>query len=224
MASIGGPEVALSAENLFIALLWILWCTLHSALITKTVTDYAKDKLGHRFQFYRLFFNITSLITVIPLVYYSVFHRGPLVFHWEGPLLIVKYLLLAMSIGLFVAGARHYSLQRFIGIHQIKTGETDHTLSEYDVFDTTGIHGVIRHPWYTGGIMIIWSADIYLSTLLSNVVISVYFVIGAFLEERKLLPEFGDKYREYQKNVSMLLPYKWLIARIKRGSTHEVRS
>ena len=203
--------MTLSLIYLFIALLWILWCALHSTLITKTVTDYVKRKLGNQYRFYRLFFNIVSLVTFAPLLYYSISHRGPLVFHWEGSLLIVKYFLLVTGIFLFVAGARHYSMSQFFGIHQIKTGQTDHTLSEYDTFDTSGILSVIRHPWYTGGIMIIWSSDIYLSTLLNNIVISVYFVLGSFLEERKLLLEFGDKYREYQKNVSMLVPYKWLM-------------
>lgn len=207
--------MGLCAENLVIALLWILWCALHSTLITKTVTDYMKNKLGYQYRFYRLFFNIISLVTFAPLLYYSISHRGPLIFRWEGLLVIIKYLLLLAGLYLFIAGARHYSMFQFFGIHQIKTGQTGHTLSEYGAFDTTGILGVIRHPWYTGGIMIIWSSDIYLSILLNNIVVSVYFVIGAFLEERKLLLEFGDKYREYQKNVSMLIPYKWLIANIK---------
>jgi protein-S-isoprenylcysteine O-methyltransferase Ste14 len=170
-----------------------------------------KQKLGYQYRFYRLLYNIVSLVTIIPLLYYSITHRGPLIFRWEGSLVIVKYLLLVMSIYLFFAGARHYSLLQFLGIHQIKTGQTGQALSEYNIFDTSGILSVIRHPWYTGGIMIIWSNDIYLSSLLNNIVIGVYFVIGAFLEERKLLLEFGEQYRVYQKNVSMLIPYKWLI-------------
>jgi methanethiol S-methyltransferase len=205
----------LTANNLFIALLWIMWCALHSTLIAKTVTDYVKRKSGQKYRFYRLFFNIISFVTLAPLLYYSVSHKGPLVFQWEGLLLIVKYLLLVTGIFLFVAGARHYSLSQFIGIHQIKTGQTDHTLSEYDAFGTSGILSVIRHPWYTGGIILIWSCDIYLSTLLNNIVVSAYFVIGSFLEERKLLLDFGDKYREYQRHVSMLVPYKWLMAKLK---------
>jgi protein-S-isoprenylcysteine O-methyltransferase Ste14 len=39
-------------------------------------------------------------------------------------------------------------------------------------------------------------------------------VIGTILEERKLVREFGEPYREYQRNVSMFFPYKWLKARI----------
>ena len=131
--------------------------------------------------------------------------------------MIVKYLLLATSITLFVAGGRHYSMSQFLGIRQIKTGRANPALSEYDTFDTSGILSAIRHPWYTASILVIWAGDISLSTLLINIVISTYFVIGTILEERKLLLEFGENYREYQKNVSMFIPYKWLKAKIARG-------
>jgi protein-S-isoprenylcysteine O-methyltransferase Ste14 len=62
--------------------------------------------------------------------------------------------------------------------------------------------------------MVVWGRDLSLSTLLINMVISAYFIIGTILEERKLLLEFGEKYREYQKNVSIFIPYKWLKAKL----------
>ena len=199
---------------LFAVLLWILWCGLHSTLITRTVTDYMKKKLGDRYRFYRLFYNIFALVTLLPLIYYSISLRGASIFRWEGPLAIGKYLLLVTSVCLFIAGGRHYRLSQFLGIHQIKTGSATRGLSEYDIFEASGILGVIRHPWYSAGILILWVSDISLSTLLNNIVITAYFIIGTFLEERKLLLEFGERYREYQKHVSMLIPYKWLKAKM----------
>ena len=204
----------LPVKYLFPALLWILWCTLHSTLIATRVTDYMKNKLGDWFRFYRLFYNTVSLATLVPLVYYSISIRQEPVFRWEGHLVIVKYLLLATSIYLFIAGGRHYSMSQFLGIRQIKTGRANHTLSEYDTFNPSGILGAIRHPWYTGGIIAVWAGDISPSTFLINIIISAYFVIGTILEERKLLLEFGERYREYQKNVSMFIPYKWLKSKI----------
>ena len=173
-----------------------------------------EKKLGDQFRFYRLFYNTVSLVTLIPLVFYSISIRQAPVFRWEGHLVIVKYLLWVTSIYLFVAGGRHYSLSQLLGIRQIKTVRANRTLSEYGTFDTSGILSVIRHPWYTAGIIAVWANDISLSTFLINIVISAYFVIGTILEERKLLLEFGEKYREYQKNVSMFIPYKWLKAKI----------
>jgi len=195
-------------------LLWILWCALHSILIRKTVTDYMKQKLGDQYRFYRLFYNIVALVTLIPLMDYSISLKGVPFFRWEGRLVIVKYLLWMTSIYLFIAGGSHYNISQFLGIRQIKTGRTNRALSEYDTFDTSGILSVIRHPWYVAGILILWARDMSLPTLLNNIVIVAYFVIGAFLEERKLLIEFGEKYREYKKNVSMFIPYKWLMTKI----------
>jgi protein-S-isoprenylcysteine O-methyltransferase Ste14 len=204
-------------KQLFSIFSWILWCTLHSALIAPSVTDYLKKKMGDRFRFYRLFFNAVSLATLVPVVYYSIPIPQAPVFRWEGPLLIVKYLLLAASITLFVAGGRHYSMAQFLGIRQIKTGRVNSALSEYDTFDTSGILRAIRHPWYTASLLFIWARDLSLSTLLINIVLSAYFVVGTILEERKLLLEFGEKYREYQEQVSMFIPCKWLKAKIARG-------
>jgi len=204
----------LPGKPLLAALLWVLWCALHSTLVATTVTDTMKKKLGDRFRFYRLLYNVVSLVTLIPLVYYSLTIRQPPFFRWEGYLVIVRYLLLATSISLFVAGARHYNMSQLFGIRQIKTGRVSRAVSEYDTFDTSGILGVIRHPWYIAGVLLVWAGDINLSTLLINIVISAYFVIGTFLEERKLLLEFGDRYREYRRNVSMFIPCKWLKGKI----------
>ena len=207
----------ISVKYLYAVLGWVLWCSLHSALISTAVTDFAKKKLGGGFRFYRLFYNVVSLVTLIPLVYYSHMLREALVFRWEGPLGIVQVFLLAVSVYLFVAGGKHYSWVRFLGISQIKAGRAGSSLADSSTFVVSGIHQIIRHPWYLGGILIVWAQDMSASTIMINMVISVYFMIGAVLEERKLVLEFGEKYREYQRTVSMLFPWRLLKARIEGG-------
>ena len=54
------------------------------------------------------------------------------------------------------------------------------------------------------------------SGIFVNVIFTAYLVAGTYLEERKLVREFGEKYLTYQKNVSMLIPYKWLKSKIIR--------
>ncbi len=202
---------------LYVVLGWILWCILHSALISITVTEYMKKKLGDAFRFYRLFYNTFSLATLLPLASYSLSIRQEPVFRWAGPLVIVQYLLLGASIFLFIAGGWHYSLSQFLGIRQIKAEQGSRSLSGYDTFVALGIHRVIRHPWYLGGVMIVWARDLGLLTILVNMVITSYFVIGAFLEERKLRREFGGTYREYQRKVAMFFPYRWVKTQVAGG-------
>jgi methanethiol S-methyltransferase len=65
--------------------------------------------------------------------------------------------------------------------------------------------------------LIVWVEDLSVSTILINIIISIYFIVGSFLEERKLVREFGDDYRQYQQTVSMLFPWRWLKAKIVSG-------
>jgi protein-S-isoprenylcysteine O-methyltransferase Ste14 len=213
----GGKAMEVSLKYSYAVLGWVLWCAIHSTLISITVAEYMKRKLGKGFRFYRLFYNVASVATLIPLIYYDYLIRESPVFSWEGPLAIVPVLLLAASISLFVVGGRYYSWAQFSGIAQIRGERTDGSLSRDNSFVVSGLHRVIRHPWYLGGILIIWAQDLSIPTILINVVISVYIIIGAVLEERKLVLEFGEQYREYQQTVSMLFPWRWLKAKIAEG-------
>jgi len=206
-----------SLKYVYIVLGWVLWCAFHSFLISITVTEYMKRTLGDGFRFYRLFYNAASVTTLIPLIYYSRMIREEPVFSWVGPWMMVPVLLLTAAISLFVVGGRHYSWAQLLGIAQIRAGRADGSLSKGDSFVVSGLHRIIRHPWYLGGILIVWAQDLSISTILTNMVISVYFIIGAVLEERKLVLEFGEQYREYQQTVSMLFPWQWLKAKIAAG-------
>jgi protein-S-isoprenylcysteine O-methyltransferase Ste14 len=115
---------------------------------------------------------------------------------------------------LFLAGARHYDLFQFLGFRQIATGTSQGGLTKTGQFDTTGILGITRHPWYLGALMLIWAGELHVSTLVGNLILTVYLLVGAMLEERKLVLEFGEEYRRYQQRVSMLIPFKYLASRI----------
>jgi protein-S-isoprenylcysteine O-methyltransferase Ste14 len=174
-----------------LALLWTAWCFLHSAMISVSVTEYLKGRLGDSYRFYRLIYVIVTVVTLLPILIFS------------------------NSVQSFYAGAKHYDGLQFIGIRQIREKESRKGLTEAGGIDTTGILGVVRHPWYTGGIFIIWAArNLDLATLVVNIVLTAYILIGTVLEERKLILEFGDEYKEYQKKVSMFLPAKWVRSRL----------
>jgi methanethiol S-methyltransferase len=114
---------------------------------------------------------------------------------------------------LLLTAARHYSLFQFLGLKQIWEGRSGRAMTAGGEFDSSGVLGMIRHPWYSGVFLLIWASDITLRGLLINIVLSSYLVIGTLLEERKLVLEFGDKYKVYQRQVSMFVPIKWLKSR-----------
>ncbi len=72
-----------------------------------------------------------------------------------------------------------------------------------------GPYRLVRHPLYLFVILMIWAfPELTVDRLLFNVLWTTWIVIGSWLEERDLVAEFGDQYREYQKRVPMLIPYR----------------
>lgn len=78
-------------------------------------------------------------------------------------------------------------------------------------FTVAGPYHWVRHPLYLFIIVIIWSyPDLTADRLLFNLLWTVWIVIASYFEERDLVTEFGDTYREYQKRVPMFIPFlKW---------------
>jgi protein-S-isoprenylcysteine O-methyltransferase Ste14 len=74
-------------------------------------------------------------------------------------------------------------------------------------FVVGGPYRYVRHPLYLFLLLLIWSTP-QLSTdrLLFNVLWTAWIVVGATLEERDLLGDFGGTYRQYHLSVPMLLP------------------
>ncbi len=209
----------MAMDYLLLALLWAAYCAVHSALIAVRVTDFLRRTLGGGYRFYRLFFNLFSLGTLMPLISYSESARlkSGLVFAWDGYLRVIQWALLALAALLAVAGARHYSLSSFLGFRQLRRGGSRGAMTESGKFDDSGVLGLVRHPWYTAVFLLLWARDFDLAKFTVNAVLSTYLVVGTILEERKLILEFGDQYREYQARVSMFIPLKWLRKPGNRG-------
>lgn len=74
-------------------------------------------------------------------------------------------------------------------------------------FVARGPYRYVRHPLYLFSLLLIWSTP-RLSTdqLLFNVLWTIWIILATRLEERDLLRDFGETYREYQLSVPMLLP------------------
>jgi protein-S-isoprenylcysteine O-methyltransferase Ste14 len=63
-----------------------------------------------------------------------------------------------------------------------------------------------RHPIYVAVLGILWLRPVMTEGgLLLATTLTVYILIGMHFEERKLVREFGDAYRDYQRRVRPLL-------------------
>jgi protein-S-isoprenylcysteine O-methyltransferase Ste14 len=72
---------------------------------------------------------------------------------------------------------------------------------------TDGLYAVVRHPLYTGSLVFIWFIpSMTVNRLALFAALTLYTLIGAWFEERKLLKDFGAAYAEYKARVPMFIP------------------
>ena len=195
---------------IILSLLVIAWCILHSAMISVSVTEYFKKRLGSKFRFYRLFFNLIAILTLIPVALFASSIRTQAIFHWNGYMRIGQLVVLVIAVLLFFLGGRHYDVRQVLGFKQIKDRTLNQAITDTGELDTSGVLGITRHPWYLATILLIWARQLDVSVIIVNVILTFYLIIGTYLEERKLVREFGEKYLIYRQKVSMLIPFKWL--------------
>jgi len=202
---------------LVLVILWITWCALHSTLVSLAVTESLRKRFPNGFRFYRIFYNLFALVTLLPVLFYTFLLRREPIVAWEGPWRIVPILLITVALFYFAGGARRYDFRQFLGLRQLKDEKACSVLTDDCSLDTSGVLSIVRHPWYSGGILVVWARPLDMAAILTNLVVCGYFVVGAILEERKLMAQFGQQYADYQKRVSMLFPIKWAERMVLRN-------
>lgn len=202
---------------ILLSLLWIGWCAAHSLLIAPAVSDAAFRRISWLARWHRLLYNGFAALTLIPLMVVTAQAGGAPVFGWEGWWNLLRLVMLLSALLLFRGGAAEYDTQALLGLRQLRTGESQLLLSDSPKFADSGVFGLVRHPWYLGSLLFIWSVlPAYPpGPFLAAVILSLYLVVGTLLEERKIIARHGDSYRLYQQRVSMLLPWKWLKKRLR---------
>ena len=83
-------------------------------------------------------------------------------------------------------------------------------------FSVYGPYLWVRHPLYFFVLLLIWSSpDLTLDRFLFNFLWTVWIIIGTVFEEKDLVSDFGDAYRQYQSIVPMLIPWKGRCSNFK---------
>ncbi|MCZ2115828.1 MAG: isoprenylcysteine carboxylmethyltransferase family protein [Anaerolineae bacterium] len=195
--------------ELLIALL--LWSVFHSLMAGVAAKTWFQDTFGERTYrgLYRLLFNIIAGWTLLPILYLLA-TRAPNGLLWSVPMpyRLINYTVQFIGVLGALMSLWQTDVWRFMGLRQIVRflhGEADPEPPSR--FIDTGTYKVVRHPLYFFSLLILWANPVmsWLAFIASGWA-TIYFIVGSYLEERRLLAKFGDPYRRYQAQVPRFIP------------------
>jgi len=197
----------MNAPLLWLVIAWLAYFVIHSLMASLWVKTRVAARWPKFMPWYRLFFNtMATVLLVIPL-YLTWAIGGEAVFAWRGVWWWIGNGLAIAALAGFLYSLGHYDGSEFLGLRQLRDGEK--RVEDQERFRVSPLHRHVRHPWYFLGLVLIWTRDMTAAMLVSAVMMTLYFVIGSRLEERKLLEYYGEAYREYRRRVPGLLPLPW---------------
>ncbi|MBC8425613.1 hypothetical protein H8E07_15975 [bacterium] len=183
-----------------------LWCALHSLLITHACGRLVRRLCGRRAAWQRLVYNLFSTATLLWCWLQFRAYPGEPLWAWHGLWQIPRVAGLALAAWLGWRGARVHDNAAFLGLRQVRDLRAGRE-PPAPVLSRKGVLGLVRHPYYAAGLLVMaLYADFTTTNVAYRAVFVLYLLLGTWLEERKLLAEFGEAYRAYRREVPALLP------------------
>ena len=183
---------------------FVVWAVVHSLLASLPIKRWARQRLGPGVdRWYRLAYVLFASVTLLPVMWMMAVLPDRALYAVPSPW---RWLMRGGQL-LALAGLAGAVLQTgptyFLGLSQLLSGRSDWG-------GTLQVHGFycwVRHPLYLFSILFIWLTPTMTWNLaVLYALITLYFVVGSVHEERRLIAEFGDAYREYWRRVPRLIP------------------
>lgn len=147
-------------------------------------------------------YSLTSVLTILPLVYLLYKYPGRILYKIRSPwrwLMVGGQLIAAIIAPRAFQDAPH----RFKIRSQLSAPRTP----EAGSLNIRGIYRWIRDPFLLSGLVIIWLTPIMtVNLLVIYFLTTIYLFLGSLHWETRLVAQFGDEYREYQKRVNRIIP------------------
>jgi protein-S-isoprenylcysteine O-methyltransferase Ste14 len=187
-----------------LGLLWLSYFLLHSLFASLWLKSRMAARWPDLMPYYRLLFNLLALLLLVPPLALMWWLAGEPLWRYQGLGDLLRFALMGMSAAGFVWSLRYYDGREFIGLRQLSQGLRE--IEDQERLHISPLHRFVRHPWYSLGLVLVWTQEMDQARLLSAVMISGYLIIGSMLEERKLLVYHGERYRRYRERVPGLIP------------------
>ena len=178
---------------------FIVFALIHSLLATTRVKEIVFKVTNSEFPAYRLLYNLLAFIMFVWVM--SAYHHSPVLYFVPGVWSLVMYLLQLATVILLIKALQQTGAGDFLGFRQFK----HHKVSSHLI--TTGFYSIVRHPLYLfSTIFLALNPVMTIQWMLLTILSILYFLLGAFIEEKRLHKVFGCRYENYCRQVPFIIP------------------
>jgi protein-S-isoprenylcysteine O-methyltransferase Ste14 len=188
-----------------VALVWGAWCVQHSLLNSERPLGRTRILRSRNRPYYRILYNVFAVLTLILASEFTPRGHEFSIIVWQWPLRLIPVVVWTVGLLVFWLTFRCLDWRDFLGLRGIGLGFKKKARSEGQLI-ARGIYSVVRHPQFAAGLMLLWVRDLRDTDLVINVVLSVYLIVGARIEEGRLVSRFGDEYIRYREAVPAFVP------------------
>ena len=185
--------------HLLLCFQWVLYCVFHSLLANSKVKKIFNTYFKISSNSYRIGYNLLAIGWLLALIYNLAAIKSSEIFYPNLYSDILAVILMLTGGAIMIQCIYKYFYQHSgLSVQKISVQ-----------LQTNGMHSLIRHPLYLGtilflaGIFIMWPL---MKNLFVIGIIIIYTLAGVWLEEEKLITQFGDAYIKYKARVPMILP------------------
>lgn len=182
---------------------WGLFYFLHTALAASKLKRILESKWPSRYKWYRLFYSVLSSILFVGILIQAMILPVDLLFNPSSFSQYAGYMVTTAGVIILMRSAKQISL----GSYFLTNPEIKRTIEAKLVI--SDIYSQIRHPLYLGLLAIFLGYFLVSGTIGALIHLGcliAYLPFGIYFEEKNLIAEFGDHYRNYRKEVPAFFP------------------
>lgn len=190
---------------LILVILWVLFYFLHSLLASLNIKRKIKGWMGRQYIWYRLLYTVFSTVFIFGILIFSTTFSESDILAKTPTTTYLGYMLASFGTIIIMRSFRSFSKKKFIGL------QPHDDLEHKEEFVVTGLHSYVRHPIYSGTVLMFLGFFFFeptVSSIIHLVMLLVYLPFGIYFEEKKLIEIYGSKYLQYKKEVASLIPLK----------------
>jgi protein-S-isoprenylcysteine O-methyltransferase Ste14 len=189
-------------DYLLLVVSWVLLYTLHSNLASSKLKKKNRGKIGMTINWYELIYSLSSSLLLLGILFQSALIPTYLILTKGIVTEYLAYVFAGFGTIIMVKSTKQISLSRLLGIY---SGS-----DQVDELVVSGLYSKIRHPFYSGFVLIFIGYFLFTGTAAAvvHLICLVFYIrIGSYFEEKNLVDLYGQSYIEYQEKVPAFFPW-----------------